>query len=89
MIASIQNQLVEILISHFLNETNSSYANHSSNDFIDQAINAGYYAYGILGMIKEWGKNDYCQSPEYMAKQLTYVLFYKVEKVELKYNKQG
>jgi hypothetical protein len=28
-------------------------------------------------------------SPEYMAKQLTYVLFYKVEKVELKYNKQG
>ena len=31
----------------------------------------------------------YCQSPEYMAKQLTYVLFYKVEKVELKYNKQG
>ena len=30
-----------------------------------------------------------CQSPEYMAKQLTYVLFYKVEKVELKYNKQG
>ncbi|GGB38859.1 TetR family transcriptional regulator [Lentibacillus populi] len=45
-------------------------------DGLDNNMYASFYAYGILGIILDWIKNDFVQSPDYMAEQLCKILNY-------------
>lgn len=83
---TFQNKFIEVLVTFFLHETNPIYVKHDSNNFINREIETNYHAYGILGMIKNWGNNNYFQTPRYMAEQLTYLLCCQLEKIHLIYN---
>ncbi len=41
---------------------------------LDNNLYSSFYAYGILGLILEWIKNDLKQTPEFMAKQMCKIL---------------
>ncbi|WP_229720256.1 TetR/AcrR family transcriptional regulator [Oceanobacillus neutriphilus] len=45
-------------------------------DGLDNNMYTSFYAYGILGIILDWIKNDFEQSPDYMAKQLCKIINY-------------
>lgn len=46
------------------------------HDGLDNNMYTSFYAYGILGIILDWIKNDFEQSPDYMAKQLCKIINY-------------
>lgn len=46
------------------------------HDGLDNNMYTSFYAYGILGIILNWIKNDFEQSPDYMANQLCKIINY-------------
>ncbi|GAA0319910.1 TetR/AcrR family transcriptional regulator [Oceanobacillus sp. FSL W7-1293] len=46
------------------------------HDGLNNNMYTSFYAYGILGIILDWIKNDFEQSPDYMANQLCKIINY-------------
>ena len=77
---AFQNELLNVIINFFINETNPIYTENINND-----INPIFQAYGIFGIITAWINDDCKQPPKLVAKQLTNILFYILEKVQINY----
>lgn len=63
----------------FLNALTNFYKNEivlltNPKKELDNNLYTSFYAYGILGLIVEWIKNDLKQTPEFMAKQMCKIL---------------
>lgn len=62
----------------FIAKFSDEFKKKVSTSKLNSAINADYFvtylAYGILGLILEWIKSDYRDSPEHMERQLIFIL---------------
>ncbi|MGI2328185.1 TetR/AcrR family transcriptional regulator [Planococcus sp. YIM B11945] len=75
-----QNEFIEVLKGFLENGTTNTYK-ETGDSLIDQGIFTSYQAYAVLGMLKQWNEDEFQQSPQYMAEQLTNILYLKVDKV--------
>lgn len=75
-----QNEFIKILKEFLENATTSLYK-ETGNSIIDQRIFNSYQAYSTLGMIRQWIEDEFHQTPQYMAEQVTNILYMKMEKV--------
>ncbi|MEK4299850.1 TetR/AcrR family transcriptional regulator [Oceanobacillus sp. FSL W8-0428] len=64
---------LQSITQFFENEINLITPYH---DGLDNNMYTSFYAYGILGIILDWIKKDFEQSPGYMAKQLCKIINY-------------
>lgn len=77
---NFQNEFTKILKGFLENATTNIYK-ETGDSLIDQNIFTSYQAYAVLGMIKQWIEGEFLHSPQYMAEQLTNILYLKVDKV--------
>lgn len=56
----------------------------SSYLFIDKKIHDNFYSYAAFGLVKYWIDNNFEQSSEFMAEQLTNFMFKKAESIRYK-----
>lgn len=50
---------------------------------IDWVMYSKYHAYATFGQVKHWVDENFRQSPEYMAEQLTHFVFMRVESIKV------
>ena len=77
---NFQNEFIRILKGFMENEVTNIYK-QKGDSLIDQDIFTSYQAYAVLGMIKQWIKDKFNQSPQFMAEQLTNILYLKIDRV--------
>ncbi|TWT25796.1 TetR/AcrR family transcriptional regulator [Planomicrobium sp. CPCC 101110] len=81
---NFQNEFIKIL-KEFLENAITNIYKGNGDSLIDQGIFTSYQAYAVLGMLKQWIEDEFQQSPQYMAEQLTNILYLKVDKVHFNF----
>lgn len=76
---NFQNEFTKIL-KDFNEKATANLFKENDDSFIDQNIYTSYQAYAVLGMIKQWIEDEFQQSPQYMAEQLTKILYMRMDK---------
>lgn len=77
---NFQNEFIKIL-KGFLENATANFYKETGDSIIDQRIYNSYQAYATLGIIKQWTEDEFHQPPQYMAEQLTNILYMKMDKV--------
>lgn len=76
---TFQNEFTKIL-KGFMENATANLFKENDDSLIDQNIYTSYQAYAVLGMIKQWIEDEFQQSSQYMAEQLTKTLYMRMDK---------
>lgn len=81
---NFQNEFIAVL-KEFLGNGITNIYKENGDSSINQSIFISYQAYAVLGMLKQWIEDEFHQSSQFMAEQLTNILYLKVDKVHFNF----